>query len=99
MTPAEQIQIAADMLDAEFQDMGLFGVSKAQCLSIARRLHDLWMKPGGEQRYIRTPGEVAQKFRERYEGAYPLLDGPLVRPPVSDIVESIELLTEIHADQ
>lgn len=59
MTPAEQIQIAADMIAKDC------AVSQHVALMIARRLHAIWMRPGGEQRFIPT-GEIAQRFRDRY---------------------------------
>lgn len=63
---AHQLQLAADFIDQELQARGIFGVGRADCLKIARQLYDIWMRPGGPQRYL-PPGEIAAKFRERYE--------------------------------
>ena len=63
MTSAEQIQIAADMLHDELRRRGT-PVTADVCLHLARRLHDIWhtrIEPLGL-----PPGEVAQRFRERY---------------------------------
>lgn len=66
MSDAIQIQLAADLIHAELNGKGSL-CSRDMALSIARKLHALWMKPGGPQRFIATPGEVAQKHRARYE--------------------------------
>lgn len=62
---AHRIQIAADLIADEMYKRGA-PISLADCLSIARRLHEIW-----EQRVAGQdlkPGDVAQRFRERYEG-------------------------------
>lgn len=60
MTSAEQIQIAADMIALDC------AVSPHVALVIARRLHEIWMRPGGPQRHI-PAGEIAQKCRDLYD--------------------------------
>jgi len=68
MPEQEQIARAADLIDDELQARGVFGVGRSECLKIARQLYDIWMRPGGPQRHI-PAGEVAQRFRQRYEQA------------------------------
>src|SRR4051812_22106870 len=75
LTPNQKIQLAADKIDQQLQDKGIFNIGRAECLRLARLLYDIWMRPGGPQHHI-PQGEVAQKFRERYE--HVLIDGPLL---------------------
>lgn len=63
LTVDQQIQIAADMI---YDDKSCGFVSRDVALNIARRLYDIWMKPGGPQRHI-PQGEIAQRFRARYD--------------------------------
>jgi hypothetical protein len=61
---ATKIQIAADMIHDEMLTLGTH-VSAADALWLATRLHELWEKR--EEIRQLPPGEVAQRFRERYE--------------------------------
>lgn len=62
---AETIQIAADFIHDECGKRGT-PVSSDVALAIARHLWDIWHRPGGMCRHI-PAGDIAQKFRERYE--------------------------------
>ena len=64
MTPAEQIQIAADMLHDELHRRGT-PVDPATALHLARRLYDLWHERVEPRTF--APREIAQRHRERYE--------------------------------
>jgi hypothetical protein len=66
MTDAEKIQIAADIIAGEMFKRGT-PITLADCLALARRLHEIWT----ERRQVHDlkPGEIAQKFRERYEAS------------------------------
>jgi hypothetical protein len=61
MTREQMIAGAADILKEN-----LPYVSQADLVMIATKLYDFYFKPGGPQRHI-PAGEVAQKFRERFE--------------------------------
>jgi hypothetical protein len=67
MTPcdrAHKIQIAADMIHDEMFTLGTH-ISAADALHLATRLHELW-EERVEVLHL-EPGEVARRFRERYE--------------------------------
>lgn len=77
LSPDQKIEHAALLIYNEINERG-GSTSHATCQRVARTLYDLWMRPGGPQRHIRQ-GEVAQKFRERYEEfRHQLIDGSLV---------------------
>ena len=62
---AHKIQIAADMIHDEMYRRGTV-ISPADCLVLARRLHDIWenrIQPRGDW----PLGMVARQLRERYE--------------------------------
>ena len=63
MTDAEKIQIAADLIADEMVKRGT-SINLADCLTMARRLHEIW-----EKRELSSlpAGAIAQNFRERYE--------------------------------
>jgi hypothetical protein len=65
MSIAHQIQIAADLLELELNKQGIFSISKAECLRIARVLYSAWTLTRDVAHL--APGEIAQKHRERYE--------------------------------
>ena len=64
MTLSERIQLAADLIVTEMHRRGTV-VTPADALALARRLHAIW----SERHEINglAPGEIAQRFRERYE--------------------------------
>ena len=64
---AHKIQIAADLIADEMYKHGT-PISLADCLTIARRLHERWERRQhhGMSDADRWPGEIAQRFRERY---------------------------------
>ena len=62
---AHKIQIAADLIADEMFKRGT-PISLADCLTIARRLHEIWERR--QETVQLAPGEIAQRFRERYEG-------------------------------
>lgn len=64
MTDAEKIQIAADMIHDELYRRGT-PVTADVALHLARRLYDIWHQRVEPLQL--KPGEVAQRFRERYE--------------------------------
>ena len=60
---AHKIQIAADLIADEMFKRGT-PISLVDCLTIARRLHEIWER---QQETVQlAPGEIAQRFRERY---------------------------------
>lgn len=67
---ASKLQIAADMIHDELHRRGTH-VNPADCLAIARRLHDIWHDR--VEVLDLPPGEVARRFRERY-GDLPMAD-------------------------
>ncbi len=69
MTEADKIQIAADIIYAEIHRGGGF-VSHDQALSCARQIHDVWFRES--MLHTLKPGEIANKFRERYESGDPV---------------------------
>ena len=84
LSASEKIQIAADMLDDEFQRLGYFGIGKSQCLAFACRLYAAWEQ--SQPITDLSPGDIAKRFRERYDGEIPavILETPLTQTP-SDI--------------
>ena len=63
---ATKVQIAADLIADEMYKRGT-PTSLADCLTIARRLHEIWACRDEAQRSRELkPGEVAQRFKERY---------------------------------
>jgi hypothetical protein len=87
MTLSHQIQLAADLLENELSKRGIFSVSKAECLRIARALYSAWTFTVDHTHL--KPGEIAQKHRERYEARCSFIDGPLA--PLTD-AERAEIL-------
>lgn len=68
MTADQQIQIAADFMDRAFQARGIFSIGKADCLKMARQLYDIWHTDKLNRNLENLdPGEVAVRFRQRYE--------------------------------
>jgi|SRR6185369_1255082 hypothetical protein len=65
MTPADKIQVAADIIHDEMARRGS-PVSPADCLAVARRLYEIFC--GRVEVRSLPPGEVAQRMHERYEG-------------------------------
>jgi hypothetical protein len=76
MSIAHQIQIAADLLELELNKQGIFSISKAECMHIARVLYSAWTLTRDTSNM--APGEIAQNHRARYEARAEIHDDYLI---------------------
>lgn len=64
MTEADKIQLAGDIIYAQMRNAGN-PCTHDQALSCARQIHSVWER--SSMLHQLPAGEIAQKFRERYE--------------------------------